>query len=86
MLVAWTTVLAAQTVDLQLEREAIYGAEEVDLYVRVTGARSALGRPELAPVSGLIIRSPSARERRTQVVNGQFSQIYRLNYAGSTMF
>lgn len=86
LLVVVPAVLSAQTVTLQLEREAIYGAEDVDLYVRISGAASGLGVPRLDPVAGLTMRGPSSPSSRTQIINGQISRetIYRFRLTPRT--
>ena len=76
---AFPAVLAAQTITVQLEREVIYGDEEVSLYVNIAGTTRGLGAPRLERVDGLVIRGPSKPSRQEQWVNGRRSRstLYR---------
>ncbi len=74
LFLALPSVLSAQTMKIELTREAIYGAVDVDLYVRISGRLSSPGLPRLDPVAGLVIRGPSSPRQSTQIINGRVSR------------
>ncbi len=74
LFLALPSVLTAQTVKIDLTRDAVYGAEDVDLYVRISGRVSNLAPPRLDPVAGLVIRGPSSPRQSTQIINGHMTR------------